>query len=412
MGERQSQPNTTKRRKAGHGDGGSGNRKRPDGRWQWRISLPDGKRKYFYGKTRQEAKTKAEAFKRDMERGVDVGSRDVTVRVFLEQWLSDTAKNRVRASTHKAYSSHVNHHLIPALGKHKVRELTPQHVNRMLAGIVASGTSPTTANRVRATLRTALASAVKWGTVHRNVAALADARREERGRVSPLEVDQVLEFLECVQEHRHGPLITLALTTGMRQGELLALRWGPDVDMEHGVIHVHHTLTVSADGKKKLGAPKTSESRRSIRLSKTAIDALRRQRELNGEHQMTAAHRWQENDLVFPTTIGTFADGPTVTRALQRLLEQAGLPRQRFHDLRHATASLQFGEGADLFEVKELLGHSQISQTANTYGHMTKRLGQTTAGRMDRALGADTNKTVSDTNVDTIHDDTDADGIS
>jgi integrase len=106
--------------------------------------------------------------------------------------------------------------------------------------------------------------------------------------------------------------------------------------------------------------------------------------------RLKAAGRWVELDLVFPTQRGTFADGPTVTRSLQRMLEEAGLPRQRFHDLRHATASLQLGEGADLFAVKELLGHSQIALTANTYGHMTKRLSNATADRMDRALQSDT----------------------
>ena len=127
---------------------------------------------------------------------------------------------------------------------------------------------------------------------------------------------------------------------------------------------------------------------------------------------MAAASRWNEHDLVFPTTIGTFADGPTVTRAVQALLEKAGLPKQRFHYLRHATASLQFGEGADLFEVKELLGHSQISLTANLYGHMTRKLGERTAARMDRALAGDTKNGAYDTNDDTKRDDTAEDGAA
>jgi integrase len=311
-----------------------------------------------------------------------------------------------------AYAGHVNHHLIPALGRHKLRELTPQHVNRMLAAIVESGTSPTTANRVRATLRTALGSAVKWGIVARNVAALSDARREERARIKPLEGDQILTFLEFIKDDRQGPLITLAITTGLRQGELLALRWQPDIDLDNGIIHVHHTLTIGADGKRKIGDPKTAESRRSIRLSQVAIDALTRQQAQIAQDRLAATQRWQEHDLVFPTSIGTFGDGPTITKALQALLKDAGLPRQRFHDLRHATASLQLAEGADIFEVKELLGHSQISLTANTYGHLTRKLRQRTANRMDRALRPDTNPIVSDTNIDTIPDSTESDGTS
>jgi integrase len=198
----------------------------------------------------------------------------------------------------------------------------------------------------------------------------------------------------------------------MRQGELLALRWGPDVDLDAGVAHVHHTLTKGADGSWRLGEPKTVQSRRSIRLSRLAIEALHRQQAQIETDRVAAAHRWREHDLVFPTSIGTFADGPSVTRALQALLDAAGLPRQRFHDLRHATASLQLAEGADLFEVKELLGHAQITLTANTYGHMTRKLSERTASRMDRALQGDTNPIVSDTNVDTIPDDTESDRLS
>jgi hypothetical protein len=104
MDERSPQPTSPRRRKAGHGEGGAGNKKRADGRWQWRITLPDGSRKYFYGTTRQEARAKAEAFLRDLERGVDVHSRDVAVKAFLTQWLADTARNRVRESTYVAYA--------------------------------------------------------------------------------------------------------------------------------------------------------------------------------------------------------------------------------------------------------------------------------------------------------------------
>lgn len=230
--------------------------------------------------------------------------------------------------------------------------------------------------------------------------------------MKPLEAEQILEFLELIKADRHGPLITLALATGMRQGELPASRWTRAVDPEDGVIHVHHTLTHGADGKPEPGAPKTSESRRSIHRSRTAIAVLHRQQALTAKHQMAAAHRWQENDLVFPTTIGTFADGPTVKRALKTLLEAAGLPKQRFHDLRHATASLQLAEGADPIDVKELLGHSRISLTANTYGHMTRKLGAITAAPMDRALGADTSQSLPDTNVDTKPDDMSPVGVA
>jgi integrase len=267
----------------------------------------------------------------------------------------------------------------------KLRNLTPQHVNRMMADMVAKGASPATANRVRATIRTALTSAVKWGYVSQNVASLADARREKKGRIKPLELDQIRALLDFTRDHKYGPLFSVAVATGLRQGELFALRWDTDVDLDAGLIHVHHTL-----GKdRELADPKTEQSRRTIRLTSSAIAALRRQRLMNDRNELAAAGSWQERGIVFTTSIGTFLDGPTVNKALQAVLKEMGLSRQRFHDLRHCTASLLLAEGLDLFTVKEILGHSQISLTANTYGHLTKKSSADAADRLGRALAED-----------------------
>jgi len=360
-------------------------RQRPDGRWEWRISLPNGKRKSFYGETQGQARQKAQDAIRDMEKGVDISIRTVTVSVFLARWLEDTAKQRVRPSTLEIYQNHKKRYLDPAFGTVKLKALTPEHVNKMMADMVTRGLSPSTANRTRATLRNALASAVKWGYVSQNVAALADPRTVERTRITPLELDEIRRFLAFTRNHKHGPLFHVAIMTGLRQGELLALRWGPDVDITRGVIHVHHTLTKDY-GNGRFNAPKTHESRRTVKLTDSAIDALRRQQGINVEQQMMAAHRWQEYDLVFPSMTGTPLDNSAITRRLRMLLEAAKLPRQRFHDLRHATASLLLAEGMDIFTVKEILSHSQISLTANTYGHLMKKLSENAAIRLNRAI--------------------------
>jgi len=377
-------PGTQRRRGYHEGTG----YKRADGRWEWKISLPDGTRKSFYGKTQREAREKANQAAQDAERGIDLSVRSVTMKTFLSHWIEETARERVRPSTLAAYSGHVQQHIVPALGSEKLRSLTPQHVNKLMSDMVGSGLSPATANRVRSTLRNALGSAVKWGYVSQNVAALADPRRETRTPIKPLELDQIRSFLEFVKDDRHGPLIHVAVATGLRQGELLALRWGSDVDLDRGAIHVHHTLTKDY-GAGRFNAPKTDESRRTVKLTSTAITALRRQQQLIEEHRMLATDRWQDHDLVFPSTVGTPLDNSHVTHRLQALLERGGLPKQRFHDLRHATASLLLAEGLDLFTVKEILGHSQISLTANTYGHLMKKLSEDAAGRLERALAAD-----------------------
>lgn len=388
-------PGTDRRR--GHHEGTG--YKRADGRWEWKISLPDGTRRSFYAKTQRAAREKAQQAIRDAERGVDLSVKTVTVKVFLEEWLESTARSRVRPSTLAAYRTHVERHIVPAIGREKIRTLTPQHINRMTASMTEAGLTGTTANRVRSTLRNALASAVRWGYLSQNVAVLAEPRKETRQRIKPLELDQIRYLLEFVKDHKHGPLIQLAITTGLRQGELLALRWGTDIDITQGVLTVHHTLTKDYGGG-RFNAPKTDQSRRAIKLSRTAIQALERQRDINAELEMLATDRWQEHDLVFPSAVGTPLDNSRVTRRFQAILEEAGLPRQRFHDLRHATASLLLAEGMDLFTVKEILGHSQISLTANTYGHLMQKLSADAAGRLDRALAADDKTTIDDASDD------------
>jgi integrase len=196
-----------------------------------------------------------------------------------------------------------------------------------------------------------------------------------------------------------GPLIEFAIYTGMRQGELLALRWS-DVDLEKGIVTISRTLTWEKndeEGGRRMrpvfSDPKTDQSRRSIRLTDGAVHALNRQRQQVTElEQKATVKNWNPlygEDLIFPSAHGTPLNSSNVTNRLKMILEQLELPHQRFHDLRHLTASLLLSEGVDIFTVKEILGHSQIAQTANTYGHLTEKLADDAAVRMQRALADD-----------------------
>ncbi len=400
-------------RRRGHHEGTG--YKRADGRWEWKITLPDGSRRSFYDKTQPGAREKANQALRELQTGLSTKAERLTVDAYLTSWLEDTAANRVRPNTYLSYKSHIENHLVPAFKGVRLRDLSSTHIDSLLAGLVRKGLSPTTANRVRATLRTALEGAVKADLVVRNVAKLSTARRETRQRVSPPTQDELRSFLRHVREDRLGPLIEVAVYTGMRQGELLALAWD-DVDLERGVVHVRRTLTWVAGAEDQpaqvpvFSDPKTEKSRRSIKLTAPAISAFKRQRQRNAELEMLDGDLWRRSllnrgyaarleeprysaphrvDLVLPSANGNPQNSGNVTHRLQELLEDAGLPRYRFHDLRHATASLLLAEGLDLFTVKEILGHSQISLTANTYGHMTDRLSEAAARGLERSLADD-----------------------
>jgi integrase len=307
----------------------------------------------------------------------------MTVTTFLSRWLESVAADRVRPSTLAAYQSHVSNHITPSIGRVKLVKLGALHVEDMMAGMVGAGLSASTANRVRATLRNALESAVKWRYVNHNAAALAGPRKERRERVQPLTPEQMDLFLEYTHHHRYGPLFAFAAYTGLRAGELLALRWR-DLDLDDETMHVRHGLTKDY-GSGRLNDPKTPESRRVLKLSDAALEALARQRVRIDQWRALAGERWAEHDLVFPNTLGGYGDNPKITRALQLLLAEAGLPRQRLHDLRHYYATTQLAEGAGIYDVSAMLGHSQITLTADTYGHLTRKLSENAAKRIDNS---------------------------
>lgn len=359
-------------------------RQRPDGTWEARLSLPNGRRKSLYAKTRRAVQATLRQAQRDQEDGLDVGARRQTVAAFLTRWLEDTARPGIRPSTYQSYAGHVHHHLIPALGHHQLAKLTPQHVQKLLNDKQRAGLSPRTVAYMRAVLRRALGYAVKWSLVSRNVATLVDPPRAVRTPVRPLTAAQVRTLLDATKDDRLGPLLHVAIATGLRQGELFGLRW-PDVDLDAGTLTVRHAMQRIA-GVPTFVEPKTALSRRTVPLPPSAVTALRTQRVRQLEERLLAGGQWRDWALVFASSIGTPLDSRNVTTRFQRLLSEAGLPRQRFHDLRHCAASLLLSGGVPARTIMGILGHSQISLTMNTYAHLSPALERDAADRMESFL--------------------------
>ena len=374
----------TKRR--GHNEGSI--RLRADGRWEAKISLPDGKRKSMYGKTRKEVQDKLRAAQRDLHAGLDIGRKSQTLAQFLNHWLNELAKPTTRPSTWTSYDSYIRNHIVPGIGHHRIADLTPQHVQAFLNSRSKMGLSPRTVTYIRAILRKALSYPVKWGDVQRNVAALTDAPTAVQRPVKPLSVDELRTFLGSCRGHWYWPLFGVAALTGLRQGELLGLSWN-DVDLESGVMHVRHALQ-RIDGTPTLVEPKTDRSRRSLPLTRTAIYLLRAQRLQQTERQMFLGPEWNNpDDLVFTSTIGSHCNPSNVTHTFQKLLTASGLPRQRFHDLRHCNASLFLAAEVSARDVMEFLGHSQIALTLNTYSHVMPVAMRLAADRLDAFVALD-----------------------
>lgn len=254
----------------------------------------------------------------------------------------------------------------------------------MRASLAARGTlSLTTVRYAFVVLKIALERAVKTGRTARNVAKLVDAPAKSKHELLPLTFEETGAFQSAIAGHKFEALYLMAIGTGLRQGELLGLTWD-DVDLDAGVVNVRHTLDRTS---RTLGEPKTERSRRVLTLPLPVTAALLRHRSRQ-DAERVAARVWGSKGFVFASTVGGPIDAGRVTRALHEVLTKAGIRQQRFHDLRHAYATLQLEAGADLFHVSRTLGHANIGTTSDVYGHFTKAMSEEMADRMTGILEA------------------------
>ena len=219
----------------------------------------------------------------------------------------------------------------------------------------------------------------------RNVATLVDLPRVQRQEVLALSPSDARAVVEAVKGDRLEALVVVTLATGLRQGEALGLGW-QDVDLEAGGLRVRHALQ-RMNRSVQLVEPKTSRSRRQVALPASVVTILRDHRKRQLQERLWAGSRWQEGGFVFTSSIGTPMMGSDVTRRFQSLLAAAGLPRMRFHDLRHGAASLLLAQGVHPRVVMEMLGHSTIALTMNVYSHVIPELQREAADKMEAVFG-------------------------
>jgi integrase len=337
------------------------------------------------GHTRAEVKDKMVALLRAHEDQRPIPDQRAKVGPFLRRWLDEVAKPTLRASTFDSYDDILKGHLIPGLGHVALAKLTPAEVQAFLNRRLEGGLSPRRVQYIHAVLRRALVTAERWGMASRNVAKLVDPPRVPRHEITPLTPEQAKVLIETSADDRHRALWVTALATGLRQGELLALRW-EDVDLDEGRLRVRHSLA-NVGGSLVLQEPKTDRSRRSIALPDVVVTALRGHRTRQLKDRLVAGSRWVDSGHVFPTMCGTPHHAATITRAFQEALDRAGLPHVRFHDLRHSAATFLLAQGMTLEDVKVQLGHSTIVLTSNTYGHVLEARQREVAAAMDAVLG-------------------------
>jgi len=367
----------------GHGEGSITRRK--DGRYQAALTLENHKRKYIYGKTRKEVQDKLNVALYEQKQGMLATGPQQTLGMYLERWLEQVIRLMRRPNTYKGYRSVVNYHLIPALGQIKLQRLTVEHLQAFFAQKQGQ-LKPSMMSFIQSVLNSALKNAVKWGLVARNVASLVELPRAERYEGQILTVDQARKLLEVARGSRLDVLLLVAVTTGMRQGELVALHWS-DVDLERGIVQVRRTLTWVHGMGYVEGEPKSKAGRRKIVLSQVVVGALSEHKARQEVTRIKLGEKWKDHGLIFCNVHGGYFNPGHVRYLFKKLLKEAGLPDVRFHDLRHGAATVLLAAKIDLKAVSELLGHSSVAITADIYAHVVPEMQQEIVKKMDDLYG-------------------------
>ena len=354
---------------------------RRDGRWVATISLGGGRRKSFYGETRQVVATKLTSALKARADGLPVVAERQSVESFLAAWL-DTAKQSIRPRTYEAYELNVGR-VSPYLGRVKLARLTPAQIQACYGALLESGLSRRSVEQAHAVLHRALRVAVMWGMIGRNPTDAVAVPRPEHKEMRTLTHEEVQRLFATTSEDRLHPLWVLLTTTGVRIGEALGLRWS-DVDADGGRVNIQRALQRQRGRGLVFVEPKSAAARRVVHLARHTMDTLSLHRRRQLQERLVAGSAWREGDLVFCCEDGRPLENSTVRGVLRRALQRAELPMVRIHDLRHTAASLLLAGGVHPRVVQELLGHSTITLTLQTYSHTTPALHQEAANQMDR----------------------------
>lgn len=345
--------------------------RRQDGRWVGatyaHTNTGGRKRVVVYGSTRAQAKERLVTLERDLDRGVRVSVENWNVQSYLEHWLATVVKPNLAPKTYQGYELAVRLHIVPHIGKKKLRALTVRDVRFMCQDLAGTGLGRRSVQRVHAVLRAGLQYAMREELIPRNVAKLVQvpAPVEHVGR--SLSPDEAKKLLEASKSDRLHALFVAAVYLGLRRGELLGLRW-EHVDLEAETLQIVQTLQ-RVDGRIQVLPPKTRYSRRTVPLPPQAVDALRAHKVAQGKERLAAGAAWQDTGIVFASRIGTPMEPDNLRRNWYRVRKVVDEPLPRFHDLRHTCVTLLLTEGVPPHIVQQIVGHSAIDVTMTIYAH-------------------------------------------
>jgi integrase len=329
------------------------------------------------------------------DQGVDLAPSKTTLAEFLERWLADVIQHKARKSTVVGYRGIVRSQIVPAIGHIRLADLRPLHIQAAYSrwlepGHRADGHSGVLSKRTvlhyHTLLKAALDQAVKWQLIPRNPCNSVDSPRPERTEMGALDEVETRRLLDAASDEPLNALFYLAVTTGARLGELLALHW-EDIDMTQRRLTIAWTVRRFAGEGYVFGRPKTHRSRRSVALDVETVRVLQEHRRRQLQDRLLVGPAYGDKGLVFATALGHVLADSTVRTTFNRVLRKAGLRRIRIHDLRHTAATLMLKAGISPKLVSDRLGHSNIAITLDTYSHVMPDMQHDAAEALARVIG-------------------------
>ena len=343
--------------------------------------------------TKKDAQRELARLLHELNTGAYVEPSRMTLSDYLDRWLEDYARPNVSGKTFERYEEIVRLHLKPALGHHTLSKLQPLHIALYYSEALASGRtdgsgglSARSVLHHHRVLRAALHQAVKWLLLPRNPADAVDPPRPKHREMRALDEAATAKLLRAASESRLSLPVLLAVTTGLRRGEILGLRW-QDIDFEKSSLAVRQSLEQTRDGL-AFKQPKTSKGRRVVALPGLAVDALKQHKVRQATTKLALGAAYQDHDLVCARDDGSPWPPDTFSSAFVALMRRADVPTVRFHDLRHTHATQLLRQGVHPKVVSERLGHATVGITLDVYSHVLPGMQAEAATRTDAALRA------------------------
>ena len=366
-------------------------------RKRFRAAYTDaaGRRRYVSDLTEAGASRKLRQAQHLVDGGVSAGDGRLTVNGWLDTWLRAPGRNGpVKPATARWYADMAAWYIRPTLGTKLLARLAREDVKAMLTSVrERPGCNDSTVQRAYDVLRIALNEAVRSEKVARNVADTVARPASSGYTIDPWSPEEINAFLDAITGDRNAPMFALAIATGCRQGELLGLQWN-DVDWDTGMVAIVRQFTRGKD----YDDPKRNQ-RRTIGIGNLGMWALRAQRAQQARERIAAGPGWADSGHVFATVDGRPMQYRSLSKSFERAQVRAGVRHQRFHDMRHACATLMLTAGEDLAVISKVLGHTDYSTTVNIYAHLSKDRAKVAAARIDQVLNRRHLEAVADAGV-------------